>query len=127
MKTLLPISLLCGLFLLLTGLPEIDGRQRQAIAEEPPVSETIIVDLAGGRSFTAEVDPRTDASELWLRWRRGGSTILRPVQWDRVVRARFGPETVSGEQLREVVATVRHKIATAESPALARDDHTSGR
>ncbi len=115
MKMLLPIGLLCGWFLLMTDLPKISG-QRPALAQEQDVAGTITVDLASGRTFTAEVDPRTDESELWLRSRRGGATILRPVRWDRVVRARVGREVVSGEQLRGIVATVRRAMPVDELP-----------
>lgn len=115
MRMFLPIGLLCGGFLLLGDLPKI-GEQRPAFAQELDVSNTIAVDLASGRTFTAEVDPRTDSSELWLRSRRGGMTILRPVRWDRVVRARVGSDLLSGEQLRDIIDTVRRATPVAEPP-----------
>jgi len=121
MRMLLPIGLLCGWFLLLADLPKI-GEQRPALAQEQDVASTITVDLASGRTFTAEVDPRTDASELWLRLRRGGTSILRPVRWDRVVRARVGGDEVSGEQLRGIVDTVRRAMPVVESPDRSQSD-----
>jgi len=113
----LPIGLLCGWFLLLADLPKI-GEQRTASAQEQDVASTIDVDLASGRTFTAHVDPRTDASTLWLRSQRRGTTmsILRPVQWDQVVSARVGRDEVSGEQLRGIVETVRLAMPAVEPP-----------
>jgi hypothetical protein len=108
MRMFLPIGLLCGLSLLIA--------EQQAVAQEQPISNTIAVDLLSGRTFNGEVDPQTDASELWLRSQRGGTTILRPIRWERVVRASSGRDTVSGEQLREIVDTVRRAMRGVAQP-----------
>ena len=76
----------------------------------PGGGEMVIVELASGRSFQAELDPRTDASRLWLRAREGTAELLRPVHWDRVVRATVAGEQLSGEQLRAVVADIRTRV-----------------
>lgn len=93
------ISVLCGLSVPL-GLATAPGTGRAAADEhQGPVT----VELASGRSLTAEVDPRTDETQLWLRWSHDTITILRPIRWERVVQAQVGGETLSKEGFRRVV------------------------
>ena len=50
-----------------------------ARAESLPAEGQVGVWVASGRHFIAEVDRRTDAATLWLRWGQGSSVILRPI------------------------------------------------
>jgi len=92
-----------------------------AMAESPPVAvaepqaeAAFTVHLASGRSMIGTFDPRSDASQLWLRSRQGPMTISRPIDWDRVVRAEIAGQTISGQQFRSVVAAVRVVRPVAE-------------
>ena len=57
---------------------------------QPPAAdaqENITVHLASGRTLTAQIDARTDASQLWLRWDSPNAQVLRPVRWQCVAAA----------------------------------------
>jgi len=123
MKTNLPIGLLCGLLGVLIGLSgwlsaeavSAPAAAPRAIAPPPVVSgdriggDPIRVELASGRVFVADLDARTDAEVLWLRWQRGTVVLRRPIRWDRVVRAKVGGEELSGEEFRKMVEAVRRE------------------
>lgn len=122
MKMNLSISLLCG-FLLTPANP---GEATPAGAERTPTEQIAVaeayrgpvtVEAASGRRFTAEVDSRTDPGRLWLRWSRGSDFILRPIDWERVVRVQVAGSTFSGEEFHRAVGVVRALVpvsATAE-------------
>lgn len=57
--------------------------------------------LASGRTFYAQIDRRTDEHTLWLRIAWDRTVILRPVAWDRVVRAKVAGRAFSGNELRD--------------------------
>jgi hypothetical protein len=59
--------------------------------------------VSSGRTFTGEVDRRTDAVSLWLRSGRGTSEILRPIDWYAVRGVRAGERTLSTSQFREEI------------------------
>ena len=91
----------------------------QEVVEQigPAASSTITVELVSGRTFTAEIDGRTDAAQLWLRWQQTGGELLRPIRWDCVVRARVGGEDMSGEQFHALVRRLRSEVpAEPETP-----------
>jgi len=70
-------------------------------AESPERAErTVVVELASGRSLVAAVAPQTDGTTLWLRWRHGTMSVLRPIDWERVVRAEYAGQGLSADQLR---------------------------
>ena len=85
------------------------GGTRPASAAEIPAEGQVHVLLASGRHFTAELDQRTDAARLWLRWGQGTSVILRPIDWDRVVRVEMAGETFSGDVVHQAVILVRQE------------------
>ncbi len=125
MKTSLSIGLLCGLFFLLVGLHGFAGESRppalpSAAAQDTQAEESITVHLASGRTFTARVDPRTDAAQLWLRWEHGSAVLQRPIRWDRVVRAEVAGEEISGPQLRQIVQTIRRDASPPDETAATR-------
>ena len=62
--------------------------------------ETVAVGLASGRVFVGEVDPRTDAEQLWLRTEGPGIVFCRPIRWERILLARCGDQELSSEELQ---------------------------
>jgi len=81
------------------------------------------VKLASGREFTAHVDKRTDEL-LWLRFSRGGGSILRPIAWERVVAAQLDGKTVELNELRAICEEVKSG-APAPDPLPAPADAVS--
>ncbi|MCE9555034.1 MAG: hypothetical protein K8T91_16900 [Planctomycetes bacterium] len=71
---------------------------RVSAAAEPPM---VTVRLASGRSFTAAIDGKTDATTLWLRFDAPGGTLLRPVQWSRVISAHGPQGEMTAEQIQQ--------------------------
>ena len=116
MKISLPFGLLCGSLALLVGMSGRQVRQRaeaqdHTVVQEQDTVEPITVYLASGRSLTAQIDSRTDASELWLRWQRGPTVLRRPVRWERVTRVQMAGEQISGEELRHAVVEIREAVS----------------
>lgn len=60
----------------------------------------VTVTVRGGRTFQAEVDPRSDDRQLWLRFDSGKTTILRPIDWPAIVKLESNGAPLSIEQLR---------------------------
>jgi hypothetical protein len=100
MMTNLPIRFLCGLCLALGGQLG-PGVPPSAAAELP--KGPVTVEVQSGRTFTAEVDSRTDSAQLWLRFGQGAMVLLRPIAWEQVVQAQVGEERLSGQQFLEVL------------------------
>jgi hypothetical protein len=92
------------------------GGNSPVLAVEIPAEGQIRVVLASGRHFTAELDHRTDAATLWLRWGQGTGVILRPIDWDRVVRVEIAGETFSGDVVRQAVILVHRELPLARKP-----------
>ncbi len=61
---------------------------RQTVAAEP--SNWVNVLAASGRSFTGNVDERSDETTLWLRVDHGASRIWRPIRWEAIKEVRLG-------------------------------------
>ena len=118
MKTNLSIGLLCGLSLTLFGTAVL-------LADGPAAAQNaqrrIAVQLASGRTFTAELDARTDGRQLYLRWQRGSAVMLRPIQWNRVVRVQVAGEDLSGEEFRELVKQWRRQVPVRPEEAATRN------
>jgi hypothetical protein len=89
------------------------GGTRLALAAEVAAEGQVRVLLASGRHFTAEVDRRTDATTLWLRWSQGTGVILRPIGWDRVVQVEIAGAVFSGHVVRQAVISVRRELPVA--------------
>ncbi len=94
-------------------LPAPDGT---AISEV-----SVSVQLASGRTFTGVLDARTSAAELWLRCAQGGSELLRPIAWERVVSARIAGNQFTGDELHRLIVQVRQEIPAdpVAPPAMA--------
>jgi hypothetical protein len=95
------------------------GGTRSALAAGVPADGQVRVLLASGRYFTAAIDHRTDATTLWLRWGQETGVILRPIDWERVVRVNIGGETFSGNVVRQAVILVRRERPLALNPPAA--------
>ncbi len=75
--------------------------------------DLLTVKLSSGRQFSGAVDNRTDAKSLWLRYGTDGITVLRPIDWKRVVSANHQNQDVPLDQLRQLA----FQIKTEEQPA----------
>lgn len=74
-------------------------------------SRPLTVKVASGRVFSAEVDPRSDAACLWLRWGTGSTMLLRPIRWERVLQIGLADRTYSGEEFRQAVILLGERAA----------------
>ncbi len=63
-------------------------------------AETVTIELASGRSFTGQVDPRTSDQQLWLRFSKGRIVIRRPFAWDQLGYAEIAGQEISTQDLR---------------------------
>ena len=79
----------------LTGLP--------SMAAEP-----LTVQLRSGRTFTAPVDIRTDAEQLWLRFEGRSAQLLRPIQWSRIERAAHQGRDVPLDELQALALSIKN-------------------
>ena len=75
-----------------------------------PLGAPVTVGLTSGRSFTANVDRRTDDTRLWLRWTRESARLLRPIAWDCIRWVQVGQETLTGEEFRGRVEASRPEV-----------------
>jgi len=99
-------GILCGLLAGVIGLP-VTRPTQFALAGDAPSESSITVHVRTGRTFTAEMDVRTDSTQLWLRWQRGSAEVLRPIRWDHVVKVHVLGEELSGDEFQGIVAAVR--------------------
>ena len=76
----------------------------QSVVE--PSGRTVAVQLTSGRVFTGDIDSRTDRARLWLRHSLGAGSVLRPIDWVRVVRVKLGEEVYSGQQFHRAVSAL---------------------
>jgi hypothetical protein len=118
MKTNLPISLLSAFLLSLVALPSRTVAESAAGQDQQP-EKSISVEVAGGRTFTGQLDARTDPAELWLRSRRGSAVLLRPIPWDRISQVHVADQDLSGEELRQIVKTIKPEAAPPKEAAAA--------
>lgn len=94
-------------------------------AQSPQATESITVDLLSGRTFTALIDPKTDAKQLWLRWEHGTAVMQRPIRWDRVVRAKVAGVELTGEELHQIVVTIRKDMPVPKKSNIIRLEPSS--
>lgn len=118
MKTSLSIRVLLGwiVALGLIGHPQVGRAWTHERSERP-----VVVQLASGRSLLATIAPQTDGTTLWLRWRHGTIRVLRPIDWDRVVRAEYDGRGLSAEQLRRAVVGREPIDSASEEPSAPGD------
>jgi len=115
--TNLPIGLVCGLLVLLARSPGTQATGR-AVAGQQDGKRTITVCTTGGRTFTAELDPRTHGEQLWLRWQRGSAVLLRAIRWDQVVQVRLAGHDLSGGEFHAIIEKLGQDLpAQPKTPA----------
>ena len=73
------------------------------------------VQLASGRRFRGEIDPRTDDTLLWIRFQRAGMVIARSIEWQQVNSVSQGEHVFSAEQVKPS----RQSGRTALSPPIS--------
>ena len=110
---------LCLLFLF--GVALSAASLDRATAEQP-----VTVQMRSGRSLTAQIDARTDASRLWLRFSSASTVVLRPIAWDRVAGARHGEKVMTAAEFRAAIDQLKttHKDQQGDNSA-PRDDRQS--
>ncbi len=78
------------------------------LAQEPPqVQQPLTVELASGRNFTGLVDARSSDERLVLRFTRGGATLRRAIEWDRVVGASVAGQQIEPAKVKEAALAMR--------------------
>jgi hypothetical protein len=89
-----------------------------AVVSSVRAGETITVELTSGRSFTGAVDARTDDERLWLRFGSHGTTLIRPIAWERIERAEHSGQWMAGDELRALAENLK-LAADASKPVAA--------
>lgn len=115
MTTILTTIALCGLLGQVDppetpAEPAATVQNEQPAPDRPGLDETVTVELASGRTLAGLIDARTDAALLWLRWERGAAVLSRPIEWNRVVKARVAGQELSGVEFLRLVKTVRVEV-----------------
>jgi len=118
---LLFVLCFCSLFAL--NQPAVFGAGPLTVGGASPLT----VALASGRHFTAELDRRTDATQLWLRWNGRAGHVLRPVDWACVEWAELAGDIYTGRELREAIAVLREALPPASvASGIAEERLTDG-
>lgn len=76
-------------------------------------AETLTVRLASGRTFTAEVDERTNDAALWLRFGDSGALLLRPIEWSRITGAEHAGRAIAAGELRATAERLKSPAPAA--------------
>jgi hypothetical protein len=121
MKSVLTMGHTHALLAALTVAVAFGTRARPADAEpleRQQAAETVTVQLASGRTFTAAVDVRTDPQQLWLRWQYGSAAVLlRPIAWSQVVGVKAAGKELTGSEFLGVVTALRREFPVTASNA----------
>ena len=83
-------------------------------------AERVKVQLQDGRVLDGEVDPRTDADSLWLRFQYSSLSLSSPYAWSRIVTVQVGQKRLSSEEFRELSGTLINNDVPIESRAANR-------
>lgn len=84
-------------------------------------AEPITVSVKSGRRFTAEVDVRSNADKLWLRFSKESLSILRPIEWSSITEIHRGEQPLSIEQVRnDAIAANAAQPPKPKSPVAKR-------
>ena len=67
--------------------------------------QNVVVHMASGRTFTAEVSDRTNAERLWLSFRTQSAELLRPIAWSHVASGELDGNIYEGSKLRDILLT----------------------
>ncbi|QDU93573.1 hypothetical protein [Lignipirellula cremea] len=66
----------------------------------------IIVETQSGRSFAGSVDARTNLQSLWLRSQGPSTTVLRPIQWGRILAVATADRRYTAEEFRQAAEQI---------------------
>jgi hypothetical protein len=83
-------------------------------------AEPITVGVKSGRRFTAEIDVRSNADKLWLRFSKETSSILRPIEWSSITEIHRGEQPLSIEQVRNDAITANAALPPKPKTPLAK-------
>ncbi len=88
-----------------------------AAAATARADQTMTVELASGRTFSGAVDVRTDDERLWLRFGSHTTTLLRPIAWNRIDRAKYNGQWMTADELRPMAESLKSTAASSNSLA----------
>lgn len=83
-------------------------------------AEPITVSVKSGRSFTAELDVRSNADKLWLRFSKESMSILRPIEWPSITEIRRGDQPLSIEQVRTAAIAANAELPPQPKAPIAK-------
>jgi hypothetical protein len=75
--------------------------------------EVVSVQLDDGKHLRAQVDERTNADRLWLRFGSGSVVILRSIEWNRITEAQHDGASIDHDTLREFASAADSDPAPA--------------
>jgi hypothetical protein len=93
-------------------------------ATQAQAASPVTVVVSSGRVFTGFVDEKTDEAKLWLRIETGRSHLLRPIQWDRVLKASVDSETVTPHEFKQRAQTLETASPTYDADIASPNDRS---
>ena len=90
--------------------------QAEPVTGPVTVTGPVVVTVKSGRTFTAEIDPRSDESKLVLRFTKESSTILRPIEWGAVTEIRREDEVLPIDAVRARAIADHAALPTVVKP-----------
>lgn len=87
-----------------------------ASAAALPAGNVATVQVASGRQFRGEVDPRTDEAALTLRIGRPNAFVRRPIAWDKVASVSAEGKNYSATEFRQRIFASDWKWASNPAP-----------
>lgn len=103
--------------MLVAGLLLIATPGAVSAAEPFDFGDRVSVVLASGRRFTANIDSRSDAQTLWLRFGNEAASVRRPIEWNRIVTAKLiePAREVAVAEMKAVVLRLRAAAGLTEA------------
>lgn len=95
------------------------------VVGQPPAARAagnVTVEVLSGRTFTGQLDARTSDERLWLRLGTNSVSVLRPIEWPRIVRLDVGGTSLLGEELPDRLAEVWQITNRPPQPGEPPDD-----
>jgi len=78
-------------------------------------AEPVEVRAASGRTFSGEVDPRSNNERLWLRSERGDSAVYRPIDWSCIESVTHGDKKLSATEAQAQLAKLQSARKVVEA------------
>jgi len=83
-------------------------------------TEVVKVRLQNGRVLTGEVDPRTNADALWLRFRYSSLSLSSSFAWSRIESVQVAQRRMSPDEFRQIAddlkASEAHQVEANDFP-----------